>query len=67
MRETMNQTGLARRLGRAASTLRAMGDTVRGVTADNHREVWKRLTRFDGRLAGYELVERENRSPKLES
>jgi len=37
------QAKLARRLGLAASTIRAQGETVSGITASGDREEWIRL------------------------
>lgn len=52
---TLTQVGLAKRLGRSVSTIRAHGAVVRGWAKAEH-EVWRRLNYANGRLAGYERI-----------
>lgn len=56
MKQTLSQTALAKRFGRPASALRAMGELVDGTNGNGERETWAEMRYGDGRLAGYELV-----------
>lgn len=60
---TLSQIGLAKRLGRPTSAIRAMWETVIGTNGNGEKETWAReCYASDGRLIGYRLMKVEPRA-----